>query len=213
MRTFFSQKEEQINALSHGAGILMGLVLCCVLLHRCLSLGNRLWTFGVVLYLIGMLSSYISSTVYHALPPYDRAKPFFRCVDHAAIYWHIAGSYSPITLIALLNHGGWGWIMFGIQWLCALVGTVISFIHLSDHSHLETACFVVMGGMVLVAIHPLAQTVSTAALVCIFAEGVCYVTGAVFYSLHGIKYMHSVFHFFVLAGSACHAFAVWLLLV
>lgn len=103
----------------------------------------------------------------------------------------------------------WGWSLFTFVWLCAIVGTAISFIKLKEHSNLETFCFVGMGLSVLVAFKPLIDSVSTAAVAWIIAEGVAYITGAVFYSLNKKRYMHSVFHFFVLAGSICHIIAVW----
>ena len=85
----------------------------------------------------------------------------------------------------------------------------MSFIRLKEHSNVETFCFIGMGLSVLVAFKPLLDSVSAAAVSWIIAEGVCYITGAVFYSLNKTKYMHSVFHFFVLAGSVCHIIAVW----
>jgi hemolysin III len=175
----------------------------------------------VILYLFGMLGSYVASTLYHALPAYERYKTGgllghrskwkerLRKWDHAAIYWHIAGSYSPLTLIALREQGYWGWSLFIFVWLCAIAGTIVSFVHLKEHSNLETFCFIGMGLSVLVAFKPLMDSVSAAAVVWLIAEGVCYITGAVFYSLNKKKYMHSVFHFFVLAGSVCHIVAVW----
>ena len=132
-----------------------------------------------------------------------------RKLDHSAIYWHIAGSYSPITLVALRQEGYWGWSLFSFVWLCAIIGTFISFRKLKEHSIIETLCYVGMGLSVLVAFKPLLDTVSAAAVSWIIAEGVFYITGAVFYCLNKRRYMHSVFHFFVLAGSVCHIIAVW----
>jgi hemolysin III len=143
------------------------------------------------------------------MPHHSVWKERLRRWDHAAIYWHIAGSYSPLTLIALRTQGCWGWLLFIFVWVCALAGTIVSLIRLKEHSNLETCCFVGMGLSVLVAFKPLVDSVSTAAVVWIIAEGVCYITGALFYSLNKKKYMHTVFHFFVLAGSVCHIIAVW----
>ena len=156
-----------------------------------------------------MICSYAASTIYHALSAYSKWKERLRKWDHAAIYWHIAGSYSPITLIALRNEGYWGWSLFIFVWLCAVVGTVSSFRKLKDHSNIETFCFIGMGLSVLIAFKPLIDSLSTAAFVWIVAEGVAYITGAVFYSLNKRRYMHTVFHFFVLMGSVCHIIAVW----
>lgn len=134
-------------------------------------------------------------------------------VDHAAIYWHIAGSYSPITLVALRDQGLWGWALFCFVWLCAIVGTIISFQHLKGHSNVETFAYVGMGLCVLVAFKPLIDSVSPSAVAWIVAEGVAYITGALFYIQHKRKYMHTVFHFFVLLGSVCHIIAVWSILL
>ena len=187
----------------------MGVVFGIIFLVWCFQSDNNWARIGVALYLFGMLGSYVASTVYHSIRHHSKWKERLRRWDHAAIYWHIAGSYSPLTLVALRQQGYWGWGLFIFVWLCAIVGTIISLIRLKEHSNAETLCFIGMGLSVLVAFKPLIDSVSTAAVVWIIAEGVCYITGAVFYSLNKRKYMHSVFHFFVLAGSVCHIVAVW----
>ena len=166
-------------------------------------------TAGIILYLFGMLSSYVASTVYHALSAWSPWKQKLRRWDHAAIYWHIAGSYSPITLVALREYGMWGWALFIFIWAAAIAGTVKTFCSLKGHSIIETICYVAMGLSVLVAFGPLLHCVGASAVSWIVAEGVCYITGAVFYCLNKRRFMHTVFHFFVLAGSVCHIVAVW----
>jgi len=211
----YTKGEEILNSSSHGAGIALGVIVGIIFLVWCFRSGDGWASTAVILYLVGMLFSYVTSTVYHALPKRfltgrrAKAKNLWRKLDHAAIYWHIAGSYSPLTLIALREHGFWGWGLFCFVWLCAIAGTVISLFRLKEHSNVETFCFIGMGLSVLVAFKPLLESVSAAAVIWIIAEGVCYITGAVFYSLNKRRYMHSVFHFFVLAGSVCHIIAVW----
>ena len=205
----YTKKEEIWNAASHGGGVLLGVVFGIIFLIWCFQTDNNWARIGVILYLFGMLGSYAASTIYHSIKHHSKWKERLRKWDHAAIYWHIAGSYSPLTLVALREQGYWGWSLFCFVWACAIAGTIISFIHLKEHSNVETFCFVGMGLSVLVAFKPLIDSVSTAAVVWIIAEGVSYITGAFFYSLNKTKYMHSVFHFFVLAGSICHIIAVW----
>ena len=205
----YTKKEEIWNAASHGGGILLGVVFGIIFLVWCFQADNNWARVGVILYLFGMLASYVASTLYHSIRHHSKWKERLRKWDHAAIYWHIAGSYSPLTLVALRTQGYWGWSLFSFVWLCAIAGTIVSFARLKEHSNIETFCFIGMGLSVLVAFKPLVDSVSTAAFIWIVAEGVCYITGAVFYSLNKRKYMHSVFHFFVLAGSLCHIIAVW----
>ena len=209
MKIHFSHREELWNSWSHAGGIALGVAFGIVFLVWCFESHNGWATAGVILYLFGMLCSYAASTIYHALSARSAWKERLRRWDHAAIYWHIAGSYSPITLVALRGDGLWGWGLFCFVWLCAISGTIMSFRHLRDHSNLETLCFVLMGLSVLVAFGPLIHAVSTSAVVWLVAEGVAYITGAVFYTLHRRRYMHTVFHFFVLLGSICHIICVW----
>ena len=187
---------------------MLGAVVGTVFLIWSTRSGNVWAVIGVSLYIFGMLMSYLASTIYHALSAWSVWKERMRKWDHAAIYWHIAGAYSPITLVALREAGYWGWALFVFVWLCAIVGTVMSFRRLSAHSNLETLCFISMGLSVLVAFKPWLDNVSLTAVSWLIAEGVAYITGAVFYSLNKRKYMHTVFHFFVLLGEICHAVAV-----
>ena len=208
MRIFYNHKEELWNSWTHAGGALLGAVVGTFFLIWSVRSGNNWAIVGVSLYIFGMLMSYLASTIYHALSAWSVWKERMRKWDHAAIYWHIAGAYSPITLVALREAGYWGWALFVFVWLCAIVGTVMSFRRLSAHSNLETLCFIAMGLSVLVAFKPLLDNVSLTAVSWLIAEGVAYITGAVFYSLNKRKYMHTVFHFFVLLGEICHAVAV-----
>ena len=207
-KAFFSTREERWNTWTHAAGILLGACAGAAWLPRCIASGDPWAEAGIALYLAGMLLSYVSSTAYHAARPGSARKARLRKWDHSAIYWHIAGSYAPITLVAMRPEGAWAWGLTAFVYACAVAGTAVSIAGLKDHSHAETACFVLMGMSILAAFGPLSRCVGGAAVGWIVAEGVAYVTGAAFYTLHGRPYMHTVFHFFVLAGSACHIMAV-----
>ena len=208
----YTKEEEKFNAISHLIGIIIGCVVCVLFLGKATQHGDSLTILSVILYIFGMLSSYITSTSYHACSPEKPLKMKLRKFDHAAIYWHIAGSYSPITLVAMRNSDYWGWGLFIFVWLCAIAGTIVSLRKLKPHNRIETACFVLMGMVVLVAFKPLLDAASFNIVGWIIAEGVCYVTGAILYSFHKVKHMHSVFHIFVLLGTICHMVAVWKIL-
>ena len=206
----YTKKEERWNVGSHATGIALGVGVGVLFLVWCARAKDSWATAGVILYLIGMLGSYITSTVYHALPQSWPSREVLRRWDHAASYWHIAGSYSPVTLIALRDAGLWGWGLFCFVWAAAIAGTIVSFRGLKDHSYVETACFVIMGLSVLVAFRPLLQHVDHIAVNWLVAEGIFYVAGAVVYAFsHNRPFIHTVFHFFVLAGSICHIICVW----
>ena len=208
LKIHFSHKEELWNSWSHAGGILMGFVVGAIFLYWCFTMHNGWATAGVILYLFGMLMSYIASTVYHAVLPGANGRS--DCAN---------GTMPPSTgILPVLTRQSRslrcesrdiGDGVFLSLSACAIAGTHHSFARLKDHSNLETICFVGMGLSVLVAFKPLIDSVSTATVWWIIAEGVCYITGAVFYSINKKKYMHSVFHFFVLAGSICHIIAVW----
>ena len=211
----YSLGEELSNTLSHGAGILLGITAGYFLLEKALANPHPYWATGCVLaYLVGMLASYISSTWYHGSRPGKR-KELLRKFDHGAIYLHIAGTYTPFTLLVLRHAGGWGWGIFTFVWLSAIVGFILAFKKLKEHSNLETICFVGMGSAILVALKPLMDCLSaigaSPAFWWLLGGGASYIMGAVFYSLRK-PYMHAVFHLFCLGGSIGHIIAIWLIL-
>lgn len=144
MTIHYTKGEEWANTLSHGVGILIGIAGGGYLLLTAMKSGNPWATGGMWLYLFGMLSSYISSTWYHASKPSPH-REVLRKFDHASIYLHIAGSYSPIMLIALREADYWGWGILSFVWLCALAGIILCFCNLKEHSNLETICYIAHG--------------------------------------------------------------------
>lgn len=211
----YSRNEELANSLSHAVGILLGIVAGFILLSLSISSGSN-WAVGsVCIYLAGMLSCYIASTCYHALKE-GRKKNILQKFDHASIYLHIAGTYTPFTLIVLRQHDWWGWSLTIFIWFAALVGVIASFLRSGKHSYIETACYVIMGSSIFVAFPPLIEILNNqgkiSALYWLVAGGISYVIGALFYSLAKVPYMHTVFHFFVLGGSVCHIIAIYSIL-
>lgn len=211
----YSKNEELANTLSHAMGIVLGLVASYILLSKACNTSN-IWGVGsTCAYLFGMISCYIISTCYHASTN-EQKKRQLQKLDHASIYTHIAGTYTPFTLVTLREVGGWGWTLFAFVWLSAIVGIIISFKKSSKHSHLETICYITMGASILVAFKPLTDVLNANnqiyALYWLIGGGISYVIGAAFYSLAKVKYMHTVFHIFVLGGSICHILAIYIIL-
>ena len=208
----YSLPEEILNSVTHGLGLVMGLAVGIFFIIKGDISDSWLTTFSLALYLFGVCSSYAASTIYHSIPASkERAKKMARKFDHAAIYWHIAGSYSPLTLIAIRNGGEpvWAWVIFGFVWICALVGTGLSFRKMKAQSYLETTCYVLMGLTILVAFKPFYQTCGLPVVLWVVGEGIAYITGAVLYSFKKVPYIHSIFHMFVILGDICHMIATW----
>lgn len=219
MAKTYSPLEEKLSSWSHALGIVLGVIAGVILIDKAWS-HDAPWhpliaSGAVILYVFGMLSSYITSTVYHALPPGPK-KVRWRRMDHAAIYLHIAGTYAPFTLIALREQAYWGYGLFAFTWLAALVGVLFSIKPQKTHNHIETICYVVMGSAVLVAMRTLWFTLESQnhlpAFWWLIGGGVAYIIGAAFYSIHKLQFMHAVFHVFVLLGSVCHILGIYTIL-
>lgn len=209
--------EEVANVLTHGAGVLFGAVALVVLLMASLRRGGDAWTVGsVVVYALCMSSSYVTSTLYHASRDAGR-KRLLRRFDHSAIYLHIAGTYTPFTMIALREEGCWGWLLFAVVWAAAAIGIVLSFRRMKKTDHLKTVCYLMMGWVVVIAFKPLLdvcrQTDSMDVLYWLIAGGLFYTMGCVFFFLDKYKYMHPLWHLFVLGGTACHFLSIYSLVV
>ena len=182
----YTVEEERWNAISHAVGIVGGVAVGLFFLREVISRGgDALSLVSVLLYLFGMLSSYVFSTLYHACPPENKWRKKLRKLDHSAIYWYIAGSYSPITLIAMRDVGYWGWGIFFFCWICAIAGTIVSLCKTKKKNNIiETVCYVLMGLTIVVAMKQFYNAVVLPAFLWVVGEGVAYIIGAVFYSLH-----------------------------
>ena len=163
---------------------------------RCVSAG----VFGVTLVLL-----YLSSTLYHATTC-PRRKPLLQALDHACIYLLIAGSYTPLTLVAL--RGPWGWSLFGIVWCMALGGVLLKTLHRGKRdTWWSTALYIAMGWLAVVALGPMMRALPPAGLAWMVAGGLCYTFGVIFFAWRKLRFNHAIWHLFVLAGSACHVVA------
>jgi hemolysin III len=202
---------EPINGLSH----LLGLVLAGTGTLMLLSMASRpeqLAGFGI--YGSTLILLYAASTLYHTLPLPERPLRALRTLDHIAIYFLIAGTYTPIALVTLDNR--LGWTLLAVVWLIAAAGIPFKLFFLDAPVWLSTVTYLVMGYLALVAIIPLARAVSWGGVLWLVAGGVAYTIGAVIYSRQrpnpfpGWFGHHEIWHVLVLIGSACHfAFMVY----
>jgi hemolysin III len=210
-RKQYTQNEEIVNAATHGIGILLGMAAGIWLLCKALFYGDLWAVSSVSIYVICMLFSYTASTLYHACREEKRKIPL-RKLDHAAIYFHIAGTYTFFTLTILRNAALWGWSLFFVVWTAALAGSYISFKGKGIGNRIETICYVVMGLVVFVAFKPLFDTLNSVkaldVLWYIIAGGVSFILGAFLYSFKKIPYVHAIFHLFVIGGSLFHVLAI-----
>jgi len=156
--------------------------------------------FGMTLVL-----SYLSSTLYHALPQ-PGVKALFRLFDHAAIFLLIAGSYTPFTLVTL--RGPWGWSLFSVIWGLAVTGILCEVFVAGRLALVRVAVYIVMGWTIVIATRPMLDLVATDGLLLLLLGGITYTAGTAFYVWRKLPYNHAIWHLFVLAGSALHFIAI-----
>lgn len=196
---------EPVNTWSH----LVGLVLAAVGTVALLRLARTpAQTVAFAVYAGSLILLYAASTLYHALPlPRHRLRRL-RMLDHIAIYFLIAGTYTPVALVTL--HGRWGYLLLTAAWTIALVGIPFKILWLDAPVWLSTATYLAMGYMALLAAAPLARAVSPGGLGWLVAGGIAYTVGAVIFTRErpdpfpGRFGHHEIWHLLVLAGSGCH---------
>ena len=203
---FYSPLEESINIISHAIGLIFSIV-ALVLLVRHASLHGNIWhVVSFAIFGASLISLYAASTLYHsARKPELRHR--FRIIDHATIYLLIAGTYTPFALVTL--NGPTGWTLFGFSWGMAITGIILKLFHTGRYNLVSTLMYVFMGWIIVFAIKPLINNLSSDGLFWLVAGGMAYTTGAILYSIKKIKFNHSIFHLFVLVGSFCHFVAVY----
>jgi hemolysin III len=202
---------EPVNGVSHLFGLLLA-AAGTILLLRLAREPAQLVAFAV--YGTTLILLYGASTLYHTLPLVGRPLRALRTLDHIAIYFLIAGTYTPVTLVTL--NGAFGWTILGIVWLIALAGIPFKLFFLDAPVWLSTATYLGMGYLALVAVVPIARAVSFGGLTLLVAGGLAYTVGAVIYARRrpdpfpGRFGHHEIWHLLVLTGSGCHyAFMVY----
>lgn len=211
----YTKGEEIFNMTSHIIGGALGIiatVLCVVFsaVHHNV--------YGVVsssIFGTTMIILYTMSSIYHGLKPNLKAKKIFQIIDHCSIFLLIAGSYTPFTLCTLREYDTkLGWTIFGIIWGMAVLGIILNSIDLKKYKIFSMICYLVMGWCIIVKINLLPQLLTMSGFILLVAGGVAYTIGAILYGVgKKHKYMHSVFHLFIVLGSLLHFLCVLLYVI
>jgi len=194
-------KGERFNSISHLVGAVAALAGLVVVVVAAARQGDPWKIVSFSIYGATLFFLYTVSTLYHSLR--GKAKQFFRKLDHYSIYFLIAGTYTPFTLVTL--RGGWGWTIFGVIWGLTVLGIFVESLPQGGNRSWSVLVYVSMGWLVLVALKPLLAALPIAGFWWLLVGGCFYTGGLVFYFLdEKVRHFHGVWHLFVLAGSVCH---------
>ena len=201
--------EEKLNAWSHGLGVGLG-IAALVLMLLGVDQTNPFGLFSVIVYGLSIILLFFASTCYHAITSSKR-KHYFRVADHIGIYLLIAGTYTPVLLIAIPN--GLGWILFWVVWGIAAFGLVLKLFFTGRFEHFSTFLYLAMGWLAIIPYSELTTALDAKALALLIGGGVAYTVGVLFYAIEKIPYNHFIWHLFVLGGASCHFFMVYLYVI
>ncbi len=211
----YTKGEEIFNMVSHIVGGALGiaaLVLCVVFaaIHR-----DVYGVVGSAIYGATMIILYTMSSIYHGLKPHLTAKKVFQVIDHCSIFLLIAGTYTPIALTALREHTAWlGWTIFGVIWALAALGISLNAVDLKKYKKFSMICYLAMGWCIVLAAKATYEAIALPGILLLLAGGIAYTIGAVIYGVgKKHKYMHSIFHLFVVAGSVLQFLCILLYVV
>jgi hemolysin III len=198
-------REETLSSLTHGIGAVASLAAISILIVLAALHGGPRHIVTICIYGASLMLVYFASTCYHACRR-ERLKHWLRVIDHVGIYCLIAGTYTPFLLVSI--RGGWGWSLFAILWSLALIGTVFKLFFVNRFDLVSTLVYIAMGWIGVVAAQPFFARLPGGALAWIFAGGIVYTLGVIFYFWDRLPFNHAIWHLFVLGGSACHFFAI-----
>lgn len=206
----YSRGEEIANWVTHGIGLVASVVGLTLLIVYASLRGNAWHVVSFTVFGLTLLVLYTVSTLYHARRS-EAWKQLFRRLDHAAIFLLIAGTYTPFLLTHL--RGPWGWTLFGVIWGLCGAGAVFQLFFGQRFRLTATLAYVFVGWLIVVALEPMIERVPHGGLWLLFAGGLSYTVGVIFYLWRRLRYHHAVWHGFVLGGSTCHYLAVLLFLL
>lgn len=200
----YTKKEEMLNCITHGLGVLFGIVALAILLFVSIKKQNVLSIVGFSIYGACLIIMYLSSTLYHSMTN-KKAKEILRVFDHSSIYLFIAGSYTPIALLTMKGGLRVG-IMIGI-WSIAIIGVIFKIVTVGEfdrYKALSLIMYIGMGWLALFTIRPIIRMTSIRFLFWVLGGGLIYTIGTIFYSIKKIPYNHAIWHMFVLGGTVFH---------
>tara|TARA_R110002051_G_scaffold8755_2_gene36017 strand:- start:15688 stop:16332 length:645 start_codon:yes stop_codon:yes gene_type:complete len=200
------EKEEKFNTVSHGIGTILAIIGMLLLFYANNEKSNFA-ILSIVVYSISLISMMAVSTIYHAINN-SVWKHRMRVLDHINIYYLIAGTYTPVALITLVN--GNGWFIFFTVWGIALFGTILKVFYTGKFEILSLLLYLTMGWLIVFDFQNLMDGISKLGIQLLMLGGVFYTIGIVFYAVRRIPYNHFIWHLFVLAGAISHWFFIYL---
>ncbi len=203
----YSQREELANTITHGSGMIFGIVGLILLLIKAIDQqADTLTLASMAVYGASIIVLFLASTLYHAIP-HPNAKRWLKTFDHCAIYLLIAGSYTPFLLVSLRTPLAFGLMI--VIWTIALLGIIMKVAFVYRFKKLSLMTYLVMGWLSLIVIYQLAINLDIGGLTLLAAGGIVYSLGVIFYVAKRIPFNHAIWHGFVLAGCVCHFFAIY----
>ncbi|MCJ7766281.1 MAG: hemolysin III family protein, partial [Thiovulaceae bacterium] len=191
----YSIIEEIWHAISHGIGLALSIAGLTIMVTFAAMSGSVIAVVSSAIFGATLILLYGSSTLYHAITHLE-IKQRFQQFDHASIYLLIAGSYTPITLVSL--GGAWGWSIFAMVWIIAVIGITITFVYPGRSEKLSLFLYITMGWIIVIAIKPLLENMESGGLWLLLAGGFSYSVGVLFYVWEKLPFNHAIWHLFVL---------------
>ena len=211
----YTKGEEIFNMVSHIVGGAVGIVALTLCVIFSAIKGNVYGVVASAIYGASMIVLYTMSSVYHGLNPYIKAKKVFQTIDHCSIFLLIAGTYTPVCLCSLREYNtALGWTLFGFVWGIAALGITLNAISVKKFKIFSAICYIALGWCIVAVWRPTVQMLTFGGILLMLAGGISYTIGALFYYFFKKKkYMHSVFHIFVVLGSILQMFSVLLYII
>ncbi|ANZ99974.1 hemolysin III [Carnobacterium divergens] len=198
---------EVFNAITHGIGVGLSIAGLVLLLIKGTQNGSALEVVSYAIYGTTLILLYLASTLFHSLM-FTKAKKIFQIFDHSSIYLLIAGTYTPYCLVTV--GGPLGWSLFGVIWLMAILGVVYKCIWLGKYQNASTVIYIIMGWLCLIAMKPLYSGLGPIGFWLLVAGGVSFTVGALVYSMRSVRFMHVLWHLFVMLGTGFMYFSILL---